>query len=123
MLDWEDVTKASVWDWFGGNGNSSLGKPMTDGYCVDTGPFANLEMLYYNESRYPHCLARAFESSHIVAKLGRNLRPKAIDRLMDIPKYDAFNKALEDNMHDTLPRIVRGDWSLFTGPNGKMLCF
>ena len=120
MLDWQDITKAPVWEWFGGNGNSSLDKSIQDGYCVDSGPFADLQLLYYRGGRFRHCLSRDFESAHTVANLGRNLRPHAIDKLMNIPEYDTFNQALEEKMHNVLPRVVRGDFSLFTAPNGTV---
>lgn len=55
-LDWEDITKAPIWDpviGFGGNGNESDAESI-HGHCVTDGPFARLEVLYVEQIPYSH---------------------------------------------------------------------
>ena len=91
-----------------------------NGYCVDSGPFANLEVLYRNSEPDRHCLSRGFESSETLAELGQKLRPQALDELMKIEEYSVFNLALEDGPHSAVPHSVRGDALLFTAPYGML---
>ena len=121
MLDWEDITKAPVWDehtGFGGNGNVSIEESTMQGHCVDTGPFANLEVLYLGAKSDRHCLSRGFESEETLAEEGRKLRPQALDDLLEMTVYNTFNLGLENGPHSAIPYSVRGDFSLFTAPYG-----
>ena len=124
MLDWQNITNAPVWDdmsGFGSNGNTSNIESTMKGYCVDSGPFANLQVLYLDSRLSQHCLSRGFESGETLTALGQHLRPEALEDLMEIPDYNTFNLMLEDGPHDAVPRSIRGDFSLFTAPYGKVL--
>ena len=107
MLDWEDVTKSPVWDWFGGNGNTSNGRPTLSGYCVDNGPFANLEVLYLDSKLDPHCLSRGFETGETLSEEGQKLRPQALDDLLKTVEYNDFNLGLENGPHSAVPHNMR----------------
>ena len=121
MLDWEDVTKAPVWDpenGFGGNGDPDVGESIVKGHCVTDGPFAMLEVLYLKSELKPHCLSRGFESGTALAQLGQGLRPQVLEDLLAMGDYETFNLGLEDGPHISIPRSIRGDFSLFTAPYG-----
>jgi len=60
-LDWENITTSPVWDTvtgFGGDGNTSVGRPVFNAHCVTEGPFAGLEVPYYEHIHQRHCLLR-----------------------------------------------------------------
>jgi tyrosinase len=121
-LDWEDVTKAPVWDGqhgFGSNGNPKSGESIVKGYCVTDGPFQNFEIPYLDEEYYPHCLSRGFATGEELATQAEMLRPERIERLMGMSDYNSFNLGLEDGPHVAIPRSIRGDFSMLTAPSGK----
>lgn len=120
-LDWEDLTSAPVWDsetGFGGNGNFSADASIVHGHCVTDGPFAGLQVLYTDATFRPHCLSRGFESSETLEQLALNITPTALEHLLDQSDYGVLNLGLEDGAHISVPRSVRGDFSLFTAPYG-----
>ena len=121
VLDWEDITQAPVWhekDGFGTNGDPSVGEAIIGGHCVVDGPFARLEVPYIDKRPKPHCLSRGFESGGQLAMHGSWFRPKAMEELQRGNDYDAFNLGLEEGPHNAIPRIIRGDFSMFTAPYG-----
>ena len=125
VLDWEDVTKAPVWDHefgFGGNGNASIGEPILKGYCVDNGPFAMLGVPYFDTRIERHCLLRGFENGTALEDISQNLRPQVLENLMMVSDFEAFNLGLEHGPHDAIPHSIRGDFSLFTAPFGMKSC-
>ncbi|KAL8934942.1 MAG: hypothetical protein Q9216_005659 [Gyalolechia sp. 2 TL-2023] len=122
-LDWENITSSPVWDedvGFGGNGNQNSGDAIFKAYCVDQGPFAKLEVPYFEDVYKPHCLLRGFESGESLARLGLELSPEALDRLFLTNDYNAFNLGLENGPHIAIPKSINGDFSLHTAPFGKL---
>jgi len=118
-LDWQDFTKSPIWniDSFGGNGDPSDSLSVGGGHCVTDGPFAGLEIVFYDDDYHPHCLSRNFESGQAMRNLGKLVRPEAIAEIMEEDDYEAFTSRLEHNAHHFLSASVRGDFSKFTGPN------
>lgn len=123
-LDWKNITESPVWSQeygFGGNGDRDKGQPILHGHCVVDGPFAGLRVLYLSSKFKPHCLSRGFESGEGLHKLGQRLRPELLEKLTHEPNYETFNLGLEEGPHLAVPNIIRGDFLLFTAPNGKTL--
>ena len=120
-LDWENITTSPVWDsetGFGGNGNRSVGHPVFDAYCVTDGPFARLEVPYFEHVYRPHCLLRGFETEETLSKLRVDLEPRALGRLLHSVDYSSLNLDLEHGPHVAIPRSINGDFSLHTAPFG-----
>ncbi|KAI1146253.1 putative tyrosinase [Nemania diffusa] len=120
--DWANLTQAPIWgsvEGFGGNGDSDHPAPVGDGYCVQNGPFAGLQVQYYNEDSRPHCLSRGFlVAEEYLEHFGAHrLNSSAIAGALDIPDYFRFLSMLEDGPHSAIPILVRGDFSSFTAPN------
>jgi tyrosinase len=97
-------------------GETSVG----DGRCVTNGPFADLEVMYYDGDELPHCLSRGFADETELKELGALVQPATIDELMAEDDYEVFATELEKRAHKFLSHSVRGDLSRFTGPNGKL---
>ena len=104
---------------FGGNRNvgATPGRPFCNGYCLSTGPFANLQVLYVSPDYRPHCLSRGLESGTRLARLGESLKPEKMKGFF-LSDFEAFNLGLEDGPHLTIPKIIQGDFTLFTAPCG-----
>jgi tyrosinase len=120
-LDSDNFLNAPVWDTtlgFGGNGHTGLGEPVLDGYCVDSGLFANTSVPFLNFENTPHCLARGFVNGSELEDLSKEISPAALKTLFQIPDYNSFNLALENGPHNVIPHIIRGDFSVFTAPSG-----
>lgn len=120
-LDWEDITKSPVLDYtngFGGNGNTSIKEPFLDGFCLTEGPFSRLEMPYIGADYKPHCLSRGFPNREKLARLGQDLRPEALGKVLSLTDYESFNLGLENGPHLAVPKMIRGDFQYFTAPNG-----
>ena len=123
-LDWESIPSSpifSVTTGFGGTGSASSSneEEILSGHCVTTGPFANLRVLYLDETLQPHCLSRGFVTSEEeLVRLEKKVSPEAVERFLEMPDYDAFNIGLEEGSHAGIPYIIRGDFSLFTAPFG-----
>jgi len=118
MLDWEDITKAPVWNnvtGFGGNGNPNNASDI--GFCVLEGPFADLEIPYIRADFKPHCLSRDFADKKSLTRLGQDIRPAVIEKLLSYSDYDSFNIGLEATAHNSIPNSVGGDFEIFTAPS------
>ncbi|KAI0405660.1 putative tyrosinase [Xylaria palmicola] len=119
--DWRNLTQAPVWDateGFGGNGNVNLPSTVGHGHCVQDGPFAGLQVQYYNEDFNPHCLSRGFLTGELQDHFGaQRLNSSAMAAVLGQPDYYQFLLMLEDGPHSAIPIIVRGDFSRFTAPN------
>jgi tyrosinase len=124
-LDSTDVTKAPIWDsesGFGSDGESSMSQgAILNGYCVNDGPFQNLEIPYLDEKYYPHCLSRGFLSGDDLLEQSENLSTHKIEEVLSLNDYNEFNLGLENGPHLAIPRSIRGDFSLLTAPSGKRL--
>ena len=125
-LDWQDPANSSIWDsetGFGGNGNSSssMKSKLTVGYgyCVTDGPFAGLQVQYEDRISNPHCLSRGFKSDNGPGRFsGENFRPENMDELFRQDSFTDFMNMME-MIHNGIPSGVRGDFSVFSAPNGK----
>ena len=128
------LTLYSYWDWsqdassfrdspiwdsvtgLGGDGSGS--ESVGNGKCVTSGPFANIEVMFYDDEIQPHCLSRGFPGEEELSELGQLIQSEAIDNLLHEDEYDHFALELEKRAHKFLTHTVRGDLSRFTGPNG-----
>ncbi|KAI1084257.1 putative tyrosinase [Whalleya microplaca] len=119
--DWANLTQAPVWnatEGFGGNGNVDLPTTVGHGHCVQDGPFAGLQVQYYNKDWNPHCLSRGFLTGELRDHFGaQRLNSSAMATVLDEPDYYGFLLMLEDGPHSAIPITVRGDFSRFTAPN------
>lgn len=122
-MDHQEFSKSPIWDpqkGFGGNGNTTTGKSVGDGSCVTDGPFSALRPVYYNQSYNPHCLSRGFGRGNDSEKiLSHYFHPVAIDSLLSHETYGGFRAQLEGKIHDSIHRLVGGDFRVWTAPNGK----
>lgn len=122
-MDYEGFSKSPIWDsrtGFGGNGNTTIGKSVGDGSCVTDGPFSMLRPVYYNQSYNPHCLSRGFGRGNDSEKiLSHHFDPIAIESLLSQETYGGFLVQLEAKIHDSIHRLVGGDFRAWTAPNGK----
>lgn len=115
------MTKSPILDntnGFGGNGNATIKEPFLDGYCLTEGPFSRLQMPYLGADYKPLCLSRGFPSPGKLARLGQELGPEALEKVLSLPDYESFNLGLEKGPHLAMPKIIRGDFQYFTAPNG-----
>ena len=122
-LDWEDLANALVWntdDGFGGDGNKTGKMTVGHGHCITDGPCATLEAQYYDGDRLPHCLSRDFLQGRLLARFSARLRPAALDKILQEKRCSTFFLSMEDGPHSAIPIFVRGDFSKFTAPNGKL---
>ncbi|KAL8710083.1 MAG: hypothetical protein Q9225_007361, partial [Loekoesia sp. 1 TL-2023] len=116
-LDWENITLSPVWDdktGFGGTGNASTGTPIFKAYCVTEGPFAGLEVPYFEDIYKPHCLLRGFDGN--LKDFRERIHPGALMDLLLSPDYSSLNLGLEHGPHVAIPQSVNGDFSLHTAP-------
>lgn len=112
---------------FGGDG--AIDGPETVGFgrCVETGPFAGLQALYYDvdqkTSYRPHCLSRGFGNGtdSEAGFDGYGVRPEAIEQVLSISEYEDFFLAVENGPHNVIPNGIRGDFYEFTAPYGKIV--
>ena len=115
------MTASPIWDTengFGGTGDLAVGDPIVEGHCVTSGPFSNLSIPYLDAEFRPHCLSRGFVQGLELAEQGTCFNPDALEGLLALDDYEAFNIGLEDGPHIAIPRSIRGDFSLFTAPSG-----
>lgn len=98
-----------------GAGSGSVG----DGKCVTSGPFSDVEVMFYDGEVQRHCLSRGFASDEELLELGQLVHPKAISNLMAEDNFEIFASDLERRAHKFLSHSVKGDLSRFTGPNSE----
>ncbi len=119
-LDWENVTRAPVWDAelvFGGNGNKS-DSPGFRGFCVTDGAFSRLELPFVGPMHIPHCLTRSFPSAGNLTEYAQRIRPEAMQEVFNASTYDEFSSCLEEGPHLAIPYTIHGDFSVPTAPQG-----
>ncbi len=128
VADSSAPSKAKVWDpvtGFGGNGNQTLTTWGTN--CVLNGPFATLQLKYWNTEVRPHCLLRVFEPGYpeygIIEMLGANYSPQVMATVNAETTYDGFRNAFENGPHGAVHQGVgnfAGDMGpQLSSPNGK----
>lgn len=122
-LDWSKVHDAPVWDSITGLGGDGSGsESVGNGRCVTSGPFSDIEVMFYDGEVQPHCLSRGFPKKDELKELGELIRPEVIENVMNEDEYESFASELEKRAHKFLTHSVRGDLSRLTGPNGTPLC-
>jgi tyrosinase len=105
---------------FGGNGDSSTPPSVGDGHCVTDGPFADLELQYYDRRHQVHCLSRGFLTEDLVSRYTSNaINASVMSGLLGETDYYSFTLNLEEGPHAAIPSTILGDFSTFTAPNGK----
>ena len=119
-LDSSNFKDAPIWDSVNGIGGDGSGSnSVGDGKCVASGPFSDVNVMFYDGEVEPHCLSRGFANDEELKEYGELVRPESINSLMKEDRFDEFAGELEKRAHKFLTHSVRGDLSSFTGPNGK----
>ena len=119
-LDSSNFKDAPIWDSVNGIGGDGSGPDSVgEGKCVASGPFSDIEPMFYDGEVKPHCLSRGFLNDEEMKEIGELIRPESINDLMGEDKFDDFAGELEKRAHNFLTHSVRGDLSSFTGPNGS----
>jgi tyrosinase len=124
-LDSEAIEDSPVFDpktGFGGDGE--VGGELTisnTGRCVVDGPFAGIEVPYYDVKYQPHCLSRGFRDldgnlGHID---GSDITPESIEEVLGLEDYESFVTLMESRVHDAIPYGISGDFETFTAPYGE----
>ena len=109
---------------FGGDGE--VGGAITvsrTGRCVVDGPFAGIEIDYYDVKYQPHCLSRGFRDlegdlGHID---GHDITSESIEEVLSLPDYERFVTLMESRVHDAIPYGISGDFETFTAPYGQSM--
>ena len=118
-LDWEDLPNSLIFDpelGFGGDGDSEA-PTFGNAHCVTSMPFKGLKPQWAGTKYDPHCLTRSFNDDDWV---GHFLSPTSLAEVMAKDNYKDFFLALEMRAHDIIPTGVRGDFTAFTAPNGRL---
>lgn len=122
-LDSQAFSKSPIWNpktGFGGNGNTTSGQTVGKGNCVTDGPLSTLWPVYYNRTYNPHCLSRGFGvGNDSEANLSHTFGPTAIAQLLRQETYGGFRAQVEGSIHDSIHRLIGGDFRAWTAPNGK----
>lgn len=105
---------------FGGNGDPNGLESVSNGHCVTDGPFADLQLPFYDGDDHVHCLSRGFVFNEKILHgrtPGEGVRPSAIEKILSLPDFESFFLALENGPHNDIPTGIQGDFSSFTAPN------
>ncbi|KAH7304751.1 hypothetical protein B0I35DRAFT_454600 [Stachybotrys elegans] len=111
---------ASVWDpvtGFGGNGSSTDGS-----FCVRDGPFANLQLAYWNNDTTPHCLKRQWldVQGPTPEMLGIAYSQAIVTDVFTNTDFLSFHGSLESRPHAAVHAGIsgyNGDMGPATSPN------
>lgn len=126
-MDLQHIVSAPVWGAgqlaFGtnGTGEASAYPGVLRGSCVMDGPFANMTLHFLGQATQEHCFSRGFATGDLLHNLTLWLRPRIIEKLLLMPRYEDFNNYLEHYTHLAIPGIIQGDLVTFTSPNGKFM--
>lgn len=131
------MSKSPIWDpehGFGGNGDLSTPVTLHDGHCVLNGPFANSTRAwkalsngeFHDVAHEPHCLSRGFLNAGEVSESDREksfrfhsrISSDYVEKTLQQPDYMSFFKMFENGAHNAIPQFIRGDWLVFSAPNG-----
>ena len=120
---------AAVWDpdtGFGGNGTGIANTKYS--FCVNDGPFANIQLRFYGNDTVTHCLQRQFvdaiPQAGLQEMLGFNYDQRAVNNVLASTPYLSFHSQLEGGPHASIHGGVGGsfgDMGPLTSPNGKLL--
>ncbi|RDW79812.1 hypothetical protein BP6252_04450 [Coleophoma cylindrospora] len=124
--DWQSLDTSSIWDTvhgFGGDGNVSVKSPIAAGNCVTQGPFSDLQLLFYNKTKLPHCLTRGFknyQTEELGSLFGEQFKPFEMGRLITAQTYDHFREMIEWTVHNAMHWGVRGDFGQDSAANDPL---
>jgi tyrosinase len=105
---------------FGGNGDPEAPESVSDGHCVTDGPFAGLQLPFYDGDDHIHCLSRGFKFDQKILHghiPGEGVRPSTVEKILSLPDFESFFFALENGPHNAIPTGIHGDFMGFTAPN------
>jgi tyrosinase len=87
-----------------------------EGHCVTEGPFANLQLPFYEGDDHVHCISRGFKFDQEILHgriPGYGVQPEAGEAILNLPSLEEFFLALENGPHNAIPTGIRGDlWDL-----------
>ena len=93
-----------------------------NGNCVLDGPFANLNVAYFNDKYYPHCLERGFANDNGPGLFsGDAFHPGSVQQTLRQQDFFNFSKSLEYGAHNGLPGGVGGEFRAYSAPNGRSI--
>ena len=145
-LEWEDPLNSPIFDaeiGFGGDGDQSAGHMADDDWgafsldasrCIQSGPFVNVRPQWFAEipagrplslEYNPHCVTRAFTDTfkNPIAKPFADsewdFSPERVTEVMEMDDFHEFGAAAEE-LHNWLPRSIRGEYASLGGPNGLL---
>jgi tyrosinase len=105
---------------FSGNGDPNGLESVSDAHCVTDGPFADLQLPFYDGDEHVHCLSRGFKFNQKMLHgriPGEGVRPSAIEKILSLPDFESFFLALENGPYNAIPTGIHGDFMGFTAPN------
>lgn len=126
-LDASSIETSPVFDaetGFGGDGEVGGGITVSNtGRCVVDGPFAGIEVPFYDVKYQPHCLSRGFRD--LEGKMGHidggEITPESIEEVLSTDRYEEFVTLIESRVHDAIPYGISGDFETFTAPYGESI--
>lgn len=131
-MDWDQLAASVVWDerlGFGGDGNRSGAGPFSmkdkfpkPSYCVTSGPFKDVQVMYGTETPAAHCLSRGFYhyEKHIFGQIsGEHLAPDKVKALQSAANYDELRNGTEIMVHNGIHWGVGGDFERWSSANGE----
>ena len=94
---------------------------MGEDRCVVDGPFAGLEVHFFDVADNPHCLSRGFWDSKPFDEVALYLQPSVIEQVLTAKNYKDFFTALESGPHDAIPMGIGGDFRYTIAPYGRYI--
>jgi len=131
-LDRDNLAASVIWDnatGFGGDGNRSTPSPYSvnganplQSFCITTGPFKDVRVMYGDGVISPHCISRRFYhfEKQVEGQIsGEHIAPAVIGALENAKDYDSFRNSSEFMLHNSIHWGVGGDFERWSSPNGK----
>ena len=132
VLDSQDPASSPVLDpttGFAGNGNINdeainlsfrvpdFGVVDRHAFCVDEGPFSNLQARYNRSAEGMHCLARNFANDSGIGHFDGTLFSRDyVNEILKIDDYLSFTTAIEDGPHWAIHSGMGGDFESISAP-------